>query len=80
MRGAKIHGGFRAGDVKRNAVPPRQNRHHVGADFIGHITIRCHPICSHNDRINLSLGHQMSRHVVADQGYGDALLHHLPAG
>ena len=56
----------------------RQYGHHVGAYFVGHITVGSNAVCAHHYRVDLALAHHEPGHVVGDQGHRDIFLDHLP--
>jgi glutamate carboxypeptidase len=79
-RGGQIDGRPGAGDVEGYAVLLGQDSDAVGADLVGHIAIGGHPVGADDDGLDLALAHEAGCHVVAQDGGGDAVVHHLPGG
>ena len=74
----QVDGGPRRGHVERNAVLTRQDRHTVGADFVGGVAIGCNAVRAHDHSLNTPRLHQAGGHVVADYRGGNLVGHQLP--
>ena len=57
-----------------------ENRHVVGADLVGKITVRRDAVRADHDGLNAAGLHQAGGHVVTDHGGGNVVLHQLPCG
>ncbi len=68
----------RPSDVERQSVLARQDRQTVGADLVGGVTVRCHPIAAHHDGLDHARGHGRRRRVVHDEPERDACRIQLP--
>ena len=61
-------------------MPLRQHRHHVGADFVGHVTVGCHPIGAHHHGVDTLVLHQVTGGVVGDQRHINPFGMQFPSG
>ena len=76
----EIDGRNRRGHVERNAVFFGQDGHRVGADLVGHVAVGGNAVSADDDGSDLALLHHRSRHVVGDDGRGNAVFHQFPGG
>src|SRR5581483_9623102 len=66
--------------VERDAVFFGEHGNGVGADLVGNVAIGGNAVGADYDRADFSLLHDRSRHVVGDDGGGNAILHQFPGG
>lgn len=65
--GVHVNGGCRRAHIKWHIVAFGGESGHGGADLVGGVTISGHPVTAHKYSLDLTLAHEGSRHVIAQQ-------------
>ena len=61
-------------------MPFRQHSDAIGSDLIGHVAVGGNPVAAHNHGIDLAFLHQITRHIVRDQGGANFFFFEFPGG
>src|SRR5579859_836951 len=77
---SQVHGRNGRGYVERDAVLFGENRDRVSADLVGDVAVGRDAVGADYDGSDLPFAHHRARHVVGDDGGGDAVFHQFPRG
>jgi hypothetical protein len=80
VRGDKVDGTERGGNVKWLMMHVAKTSHAIGTDFIGDITVSSNAIGTHNGQIDLSLSKETRRGAVANDRNVNSITRKLPSG